>query len=1470
MKANNSKNTMFAKRVATMLVAIMMGVSAWGNETLTLLPGYNWGSGSGYKTGTGNLDTDAGHAIGLSWTSVMNSTGIQLAAKAGVLESTSCLSANHKIKSITINVSINTIKLYCSTDGSTWSDEISFTSGEAKNVSSSNYTLFRVTSTNDYAKASSIVVEYVSTVPYTVTFDAQSGNCGTASLDESEGGAGVQLPEATLSDALTTAGWSFFGWATTACAESTTTAPTIVGTTGDRYYPSSNETLYAVYKKNESTYTNDYHKISSVGALESGVDYVIADKYYSYNNALKAEEYSNQYPYYMAETAVTVTDDVISSPASSIVWNITKNNDGKVYLKNGSNYLYITYYNSHYNLKLASTIDNTNEEWFTPTFAAEDGALTLASQSYSSYSLQYNYSYGEYKTATSAGDGKIYVYKRQRNATYYSNPCDKFMSLTTVNTSTATLAIGASSIATCGGGAASRQVTITATPATGYTFISTSRLNYTGDGTAEYVSGPTVNGDDFDFVYQFSQSDNGDGEFSATASPKTYTITLNRNGGAGEAQQVTATYNSATMSAAITVPEKEDYIFDGWYSEEGGNGELVISKTGALQANVTGYTGANGIWTKDAATTLYAKWTMHSFVNYRTRCCDLDVVMNLAVSATTENSVTLTWSLPAVMDDIENFRIVKASDGTTVVDNIDETATSAVVSDLTECTTYSFRVASVGDGCKNNSAIIEATPFEGAKTVTFDYNGGSGSMSEFVTACGAKTVTLPTPNDRDGYTFDGWYNGSDKIGDAGEDYTPTENITLKAQYTAIPRHSITLKAMGSNYKTIANKLEGSSVWTLIKDEKGPKMTGYAFIGWSVSENSTTVLTEGTAGTLGADKTLHAVYQKAEYKYVKVTTTSDITDGQYLIVYGSGNLAFDGSLSTLDAVGNTIDVVITSNEIAVNDDTEAAEFTIDATNKTIKSASGFYIDRTTGTTGGGMNTTASNPASHELSIDASGNLVDKSSNSTASYLYFNDASNQMRFRYFTNAQKYVQLYKKTTILAPSTEVVVPTLTVANNQTVNADELYPDGVAGNIVVEVGGKLNVSDNLNVNNIFIESEACASGQVIGATNLHGDLYMDVTFFKGATTLNEEKAGRWYMISAPFDVNLSDGFTLTDGTPMHFGVDDNALTFDLFEYDGKKRGETGVTGWKRVQGKMKAGTACLIGFNPGQPTTIRLKAASAVGEPESIELKAFTGDSYNQNWNGVANPTLHYTNISHDVQTYNNEDGENGRKYIGYSHSSTSFVVGTAFFVQETGTMTLSPVTTPGTLRAPKRESERYEACVQIFRQEATEFADQMYVRASETASNEYEQGHDMITWNGTTGNTAMIWADNYGKRLAIEEAPLVSNQASYALGIFAPKAGQYRIAATSEDDADLYLTYEGSIIWNLSMGAYEIELAKGATNGYGLLLQAKAPSVATGVDEVTGDGLQVTGAQKVIIDEHVFILRGGQMYDVTGKMVK
>ena len=91
-------------------------------------------------------------------------------------------------------------------------------------------------------------INFAAKPKYTVTFNAGSGTCGTSSLTESTAGAGVTLPTATICD-----GWEFAGWATSSVANETTAAPTTLLDEGSNYKPTGNCTLYAVYKRTETT-----------------------------------------------------------------------------------------------------------------------------------------------------------------------------------------------------------------------------------------------------------------------------------------------------------------------------------------------------------------------------------------------------------------------------------------------------------------------------------------------------------------------------------------------------------------------------------------------------------------------------------------------------------------------------------------------------------------------------------------------------------------------------------------------------------------------------------------------------------------------------------------------------------------------------------------------------------------------------------------------------------------------------------------------------------------------------------------------------------------------------------------------------------------------------------------------------------------------------------------------------------------
>ncbi len=197
----------------------------------------------------------------------------------------------------------------------------------------------------------------------------------------------------------------------------------------------------------------------------------------------------------------------------------------------------------------------------------------------------------------------------------------------------------------------------------------------------------------------------GAATFYAKWDAKTYAITLNQNGATTSSAptSVNATYKSSTLSSAITNPEKTDYIFDGWYSGAGGTGSLVISTAGVLQSDVTGYTDASGNWIATEGKNLYAKWTEHTYTNYRTVCCTpiATVSGKISIGSINETGGTASWSWSGATTGISKniLKIYNTSDELVkTIDNISASATSQSISGLTPCNTYYATLTTVATG----------------------------------------------------------------------------------------------------------------------------------------------------------------------------------------------------------------------------------------------------------------------------------------------------------------------------------------------------------------------------------------------------------------------------------------------------------------------------------------------------------------------------------------------------------------------------------------------------------------------------------------------------------------------------------------------------------------------------------------------------------------------------------------------------
>lgn len=163
---------------------------------------------------------------------------------------------------------------------------------------------------------------------------------------------------------------------------------------------------------------------------------------------------------------------------------------------------------------------------------------------------------------------------------------------------------------------------------------------------------------------------------------QSYTVSLDQEGGMDGTEEITVTYNSSTVTG-FTAPTKEGYTFGGYYTGDGGTGTQVLNASGVLQAGVSGYTGAGGIWTKTTTpTTLYANWTVHS--NKLTLGSPTTVTISSSTPTLAEgeyanvnygSTVTLAYSSLVDGRVWGGWKVTKDADGTDVTTSVVSTNT---------------------------------------------------------------------------------------------------------------------------------------------------------------------------------------------------------------------------------------------------------------------------------------------------------------------------------------------------------------------------------------------------------------------------------------------------------------------------------------------------------------------------------------------------------------------------------------------------------------------------------------------------------------------------------------------------------------------------------------------------------------------------------------------------------------------------
>jgi uncharacterized repeat protein (TIGR02543 family) len=126
-------------------------------------------------------------------------------------------------------------------------------------------------------------------------------------------------------------------------------------------------------------------------------------------------------------------------------------------------------------------------------------------------------------------------------------------------------------------------------------------------------------------------------------------------------------------------------------------------------------------------------------------------------------------------------------------------------------------------------------------TVTFNINGGSGTLPAARTVNAGASITLPNGSgfSRDGYTFLGW-NINTIAYAAGSSYTPTGNITIYARWNSnsFPCTVSFDRNGGSGTTPSSQRVNNAGDYITLPSGNGLSRTGYTFGGWNTLANGT--------------------------------------------------------------------------------------------------------------------------------------------------------------------------------------------------------------------------------------------------------------------------------------------------------------------------------------------------------------------------------------------------------------------------------------------------------------------------------------------------------------------------------------------------------------------------------------------------------------------------------------------------------
>ena len=743
---------------------------------------------------------------------------------------------------------INSIKLYTSANGSSWSSSIgTFTKATgtqkvyipAVNQSANLYYKIEF----DCASGSSNGLITISSVKFyrssfTVTYN-KNGGFGSATDSNSPYDTASVVTTKAANTFTAPSGKEFDGWNTASDGSGAAYAA------GKTFTISANTTLYAQWKSAAScdanptigtASLNGTFNLSSVGvqcASASAGDNCSLSEYGFVWGTSNTDGHPNKDDNVVTNTGA-YSANYTNSLTGSFSTGVTYYYRG--YAKNnGDHYGYsstvqsFTPYQITYNKNNAGAMGS-----ITPQVVNTGGNVTLASSGFSLTGHHIDH------WALNSASGTSY----NKGATYSVITANaEFYAIWAVNQWTLTWAFA--------GGSSSE----------------TAGEDYTAGGTVNYGTAITKpsNGSMSKTGYDFSGWSSSaitmpDNNLTITAqwTAQKYAITYKDQGGGDFSGTQTSAPSQHTYGTATTlkIPTKTGYTFGGWFTESDCASGAVGNTTSA-SLGATAYT---------SAITLYAKWTANTYqVVFNKNGGSGDAMSNqdFTYDAAPQALSSNTYTAPVH----KYFIGWNTSSGASTALYTDGQS----VSNLTATANGTVMLYAIWKD--HTYTNYRTTCSETYDIVLHDNNGGSQNGSAKV-ADGGKLLTNIVAPTRDGYSVEGYYaeagtstkiadaSGvlqSDKTGytDAGGAWTKGDGATLYAKWTAT-NYTITYEGLegASNTNPTNYTIETA---TIVLANPGSR-EGYTFAGWTCGGSPITQIAVGSTG----DKTITATWTPNTY------------------------------------------------------------------------------------------------------------------------------------------------------------------------------------------------------------------------------------------------------------------------------------------------------------------------------------------------------------------------------------------------------------------------------------------------------------------------------------------------------------------------------------------------------------------------------------------------------------------------------